>query len=193
LILVGNRRSSEASMTKLQEVAQDCRRHVARLAGAGREFSAGSFAERHKAGATDGMSELPGGITITTDIDRDLPRAQIVLAATNAVMPFIFARHLGRGALVCDVSRPVNITPDLQDSRPDLLIVNGGLVCAPQGSVLGDLEERDRPNVLPACAAETIVLAASRFHSRHLCGRLDVATISELGCLAERVGFAVAG
>jgi len=167
LILIGNPRSSEASMVKLREVAQDCRKHVARL------------------------FELPSGITITTEMDRHLPRAQIVLVATNSIMPFISARHLGRGTLVCDISRPLNTMPDLRESRPDLLIVNGGLVRAPQGSILGDLEERDRPSMLVACAAETMVLAASGFRSPNLCGRLDVSTISELGCLAERMGFAV--
>jgi predicted amino acid dehydrogenase len=191
LILVGNPRSSETSTLKLQQVAHDCREHVARLNGAPRDLFVDSAAESRHTGATDRRPQLPGGISITTDIDRDLPRAQIVLAATNAIMPFICARHLGRGALVCDISRPLNIMPDVASSRPDLIMVKGGLVRAPQGSLLGDLEEPDRPDVLVACAAETMVLALSRFRSRHLCGRLDVSTIGALGSMAERMGFAV--
>ena len=42
LILVGNPRNPEASLRKLQRVAKDCRRHVTRLAAAGREFPPGS-------------------------------------------------------------------------------------------------------------------------------------------------------
>jgi predicted amino acid dehydrogenase len=45
--------------------------------------------------------------------------------------------------------------------------------------------------VLVACAAETIILALSGHQSRHLCGRLDVATIEQIGALAERLGFSV--
>jgi acetylornithine/succinyldiaminopimelate/putrescine aminotransferase/predicted amino acid dehydrogenase len=192
LILLGNPRSSQASVMKLRGVAQKCRQHVVRLASSGREFSPGCFAQRHRAGAIDGVAELPGGIIVTTDIDHHLPTAGIVLAATNAVTPFITGRHLGRGTLVCDISRPLSIMADLQHSRPDLVLVNGGLMRAPHGSTLGDLEERDHPNVLVACAAEAMVLAASRFRSPNLCGQLDVSTIGELGCLAERMGFTVA-
>ena len=68
----------------------------------------------------------------------------------------------------------------------------GGLVQAPKNSLLGLLEERDRPNILMACAAETIILALSQYRSNHLCGRLDIATIEEMARLAGRMGFSVA-
>jgi predicted amino acid dehydrogenase len=50
-------------------------------------------------------------------------------------MPFIASQHLRHGALVCDVSRPFNIPPDLIAARPDLRLVSGGLVRAPKSSV----------------------------------------------------------
>jgi predicted amino acid dehydrogenase len=46
--------------------------------------------------------------------------------------------------------------------------------------------------VLLACAAETIILALSGFRSEHLCGRLDPATIEDLGKVAVKLGFAAA-
>jgi predicted amino acid dehydrogenase len=128
---------------------------------------------------------------ITTDIDRDLPRANVVLTATNAVMPFIGSQHLRHGALVCDVSRPFNIPPDLIAARPDLRLVSGGLVRAPKSSVLGHVEEPGQREVLMACAAETIVLALSGHQSRHFCGPLEIATIKDVGRLADTFGFSV--
>jgi acetylornithine/succinyldiaminopimelate/putrescine aminotransferase/predicted amino acid dehydrogenase len=195
LILIGNPRAAEASLGKLRGVAEDCRRHVALLAGAGRVFPPASLAARIVWGASDTAPacDTDAGMIITTDIDQHLPRADIVLTATNAVLPFIASRHLRSGALVCDVSRPFNIAPDLIDQRPDLRIASGGLVRAPQSSVLGHVEERDRPNVLMACAAETIVLALSGHQSSHLCGRLEIATVEEVGRLADSLGFSVLG
>jgi predicted amino acid dehydrogenase len=93
--------------------------------------------------------------------------------------------------MVCDVSRPLNLLPQLIAQRPDLRLVSGGLMRAPAGSVLGNVEERDRPDMLVACAAETIVLALSGHQSDHLRGRLDIATIEEIGRLAERLDFAI--
>jgi acetylornithine/succinyldiaminopimelate/putrescine aminotransferase/predicted amino acid dehydrogenase len=192
LILVGNPRSGEASMRKLSEIALDCKRHLAGLAAGGRRFPHGGLAARaFGTSPTDSDAVLPG-ITVTTDIDRDLPRAHVVLTATNAVVPFISAKHLREGALICDVSRPHNVAPNLVEQRPDLRLVSGGLVRAPAGSVLGHLEERERPNILLACAAETIILALSQYRAAQLCGRLNPTTIRDLGELAARSGFSVA-
>jgi len=190
LILVGNPRATETNVGRLRVVAEDCKRHVASLAAAGRRFSPGAFAER--LARRDAAAGADPAVTITTDIDQHLPRAHVVLTATNAVEPFISARHLRKGAMVCDVSRPFNVVPDLDSERPDLRMVDGGLVRAPEASVLGLLEEPDRRNTLLACAAETIVLALSGFRSEHLCGRLDPATIEELGKVAAKLGFSAA-
>jgi len=193
LILIGNPRAGEASIGKLRGVAEDCERHIASLAANGRSFAPGSFAERlirQKSLATTG--ENASGLTITTDLDQHLPTAQIVFAATNAVLPFIASRNLHKDAIVCDVSRPFNVAAEVPGERPDVRIVSGGLVRAPEESLLGFLEERDRPKILDACAAETMVVALSRYRSSHLCGRLDIATIHEVARLAERTGFSVA-
>jgi predicted amino acid dehydrogenase len=194
LILIGNPNAAEASLGKLRDVAQDCERHLGGLDRPGHNMPmlAHGRIERHelRAGQT---SDPQLGITITTDIDHCLPKAQVILAATNAVVPFVSSRHVGQGAIVCDVSRPFNITPGLSRQRPDIRLVGGGLVQAPDASTLGHLEELDRSHVMVACAAETIVLALSGFQSRNLCGQLDVATVDELGRLAEQLGFSVAG
>jgi predicted amino acid dehydrogenase len=99
---------------------------------------------------------------------------------------------LAKDAIVCDVSRPFNITSDLAQQRPDVRIVRGGLVQAPHDYMLGLAEETDRPNTLVACAAETMILALTGYRSDHLCGRLHVTTIEEVGRLAEGMGFSVA-
>jgi predicted amino acid dehydrogenase len=192
LILVGNPRNPEASLRKLRRVGKDCRQHVASLAAGGREFTPGSLAaEIASRQASENASELEARVTLTTDLDQQLPRAHIVLTATKAVLPFIAARHLREGALVCDVSRPFNVAPEVVRRRPDLRLVSGGLVKAPDSSILGYIEERGRPKVLMSCAAETIMLALSGYQSSHLCGRLEIKTIEDIGRQAETFGFSV--
>jgi acetylornithine/succinyldiaminopimelate/putrescine aminotransferase/predicted amino acid dehydrogenase len=191
LILIGNPRV-ETSVGRLQLVAEDCRRYVLSRAAAGHKLPPGGVAERLVSRPASAATDPGMGVTVTTDIERDLPRAHIVLTATSAVQPFISARHLRNGAMICDVSRPFNVTSGLRNERPDLQWVDGGLVRAPDRSVLGILEETDRRNVLVSCAAETIVLALSGFRSEHLCGRLDPGTIEELGRVAAGLGFTAA-
>ena len=93
--------------------------------------------------------------------------------------------------MICNVSRPFNIASDLAEEGRTSGFCLAALFTR-QNIPLGFLEERDRPNVLVACAAETIILALSQYRSRHLCGRLDVATIEELARFAEGLGFSVA-
>jgi predicted amino acid dehydrogenase len=190
LILVGNPRNPEASLRKLQRVAKDCRRHVARVAAAGREFSPGSLAAELAVLPDD--ADLESRITLTTDIDQHLPRAHVILTATKEVLPFIKSGHLRERAMVCDVSRPFNVAPEVIRRRKDVRLVGGGgLIKAPDSSVLGYIEESDRPKVLLSCAAETIMLALSGYQSKHLCGHLDTETIEKIGGQAENFGFSV--
>jgi predicted amino acid dehydrogenase len=192
LMLVGNPRNPEASVRKLRRVAGDCRRYVAALAAGGREFVPGTLAaEIVSRGEGAAKAELETRVTLTTDIDQHLPRAHIVLTATKAVLPFIASRHLRNGAMVCDVSRPFNVAPEVFRRRPDLKLVSGGLIKAPDSSALGYIEERDRQRVLMSCAAETIILSLSKYQSAHLCGRLEIDTITEIGREAQSSGFSV--
>jgi acetylornithine/succinyldiaminopimelate/putrescine aminotransferase/predicted amino acid dehydrogenase len=194
LVLVGNPRNPEASVRKLRRVALDCRRHVGALVAEGRTFAPGTLAGEMVEGRTyesASKDELESRIMLTTDIDQHLPRAHIVLTATKAVLPFIASKHLGKGALVCDVSRPFNVAPEVFRRRPDLHHVSGGLIKAPDTSELGYIEERDRAKVLMSCAAETIMLALSGYESRHLCGKLEIETIEEIGRHAQSFGFSV--
>ena len=134
LILIGNLQVADASVGRLRIVAQDRERHVRALAVTGRKFR--PTLRSGCCGAPLRRRMPTSGITVTTDIDQHLPRAHAVLTATNAVLPFISARHLRNGALVCDISRPFNVAPDLGEERRDVRMVDGGLVQAPEGSVL---------------------------------------------------------
>jgi hypothetical protein len=100
--------------------------------------------------------------------------------------------HLRERALVCDVSRPFNVAPEVIRRRKDVRLVGGGgLIKAPKSSVVGYVEESDRPHVLLSCAAETIMLALSGYQSKHRCGHLDIDTIEKIGWQAESFGFSV--
>src|SRR5262249_38899009 len=86
LILVGNPKAPESSLWRLREVADDCAQHVARLAADGRRFPPGSAAR----GLLDGVDPA-ALIEATTDLERRLPQADVVVAATSTTTTFIAA------------------------------------------------------------------------------------------------------
>jgi len=120
---------------KLRVVAQDCRRHVAFRAAAGGKFFPGTLAARIDRGRVSAPADA--GMTITT-ISRSISTGRTSCSRQpTPCCRSLRSRHLRGGALVCDVSRPFNIAPDLVEQRPDLRLVSGGLVQAPKSSVLG--------------------------------------------------------
>jgi acetylornithine/succinyldiaminopimelate/putrescine aminotransferase/predicted amino acid dehydrogenase len=193
LFLIGNPSAAMSSLARLREVAHDCERHINSPAVAGRTFPPGTVAARLAERGIAPQQNVETCLALTTNFEEHLSKAHIVFIATSAVLPIISAHHLRKGALVCDVSRPSNLAPGLTDARPDVRFVNSGQVRAPAASVLGLVEERNQPNVMGACAAETIVLALSDYAPKQLCGRLDVETIRELGRLTEKSGFSIVG
>ncbi len=92
------------------------------------------------------LAELAEGIEgtaelkCTTDADSGLREADIVIAVTSAVDTVVPAESLKRGAVVCDVARPRDVSKAVVKKRPDVLVIEGGAV-----EVIRELQPGARP------------------------------------------------
>lgn len=139
--------------------------------------------------------ELPIGTTvrISTDLDDVLPRADIIVTVTSAVDAVIEPRHLKPGAVVCDVSRPRDVSVRVARERDDVLVIEGGVVAVP-GAVDFHFSFGFPARTSYACMAETMILALEgRYESYSLGKELDLARVKEIGTLAAKHGFRLAG
>ena len=82
--------------------------------------------------------------------------ADLVILLTSAEDALLGSRHLKRGAVVLDDTQPRNTRPELLLERPDVRIVDGGLVSVPGGQRRGFIGLP--PGVAYACLAETLLL-----------------------------------
>ena len=140
-----------------------------------------------RAFATAGL-EAP--ITWTTDLAAALPVADLVFAATNSEAALIGADALKRGAVVCDVARPRNVSSKVAERRGDVLLFEGGLVELPEPVHFGPSPVCVRPGIVLACLGETILLALEGDDRDHSIGeRLDPAEAEYLRSLADKHGF----
>ena len=104
--------------------------------------------------------ELPTGTTvrISTELDAELPQADIIVTVTSAVDAVIEPHHLKPGAVVCDVARPRDVSIRVAQQRDDVLVVEGGVVSVP-----GEVDFRFNfgfpARTSYACMAETMMLA----------------------------------
>ena len=84
--------------------------------------------------------------------------ADVVVLLTSASDNLLQSQHLKSGAIVLDDTQPRNTSPALLAERPDIQLIDGGLVSVPH------LQFKQRSIALPkglsfACLAETMLLA----------------------------------
>ena len=104
---------------------------------------------------------------------------------------FITAESLKDGAIVCELSRPFNVSREVRTLRPDVLWIEGGLVRVPGEPDLGLDLGRGR-GIAYACMAETMLLALEHaYRDTSLGTELQVETVRALDALAEEHGFVV--
>jgi len=116
----------------------------------------------------------------------------VVVTVTSAGGGLIRPEHLKRGALVCDVSRPRDISREVAAAREDVLVIDGGLVRVP-GAVDFGFDYGPPPDMTFGCVAETMVLALEgRFEDYTLGKDLDLEQVREIDRLAAKHGFELA-
>ncbi len=140
-------------------------------------------------------AELHAGVTVrvSTDLDALLPLADIIVTVTAAVDAVIEPHHLKPGAVVCDVARPRDVSIRVAQQRDDVLIIEGGVVAVP-GEVDFHFNFGFPPKTSYACMAETMTLALEgRYESYSLGKELELDKVREIGRLAAKHGFKLAG
>jgi predicted amino acid dehydrogenase len=142
------------------------------------------------------VSERIGGraqVETSTDIERSLPAADIVVTVTSAMDTVIEPGFLKPGAVVCDVARPRDVSRRVSEQRPDVLVIEGGVVAVP-GAVDFGFNFGFPPRTAYACMAETMILALERRYENFSLGReIEVAKVKEIAQLAAKHGFKLAG
>jgi fatty aldehyde-generating acyl-ACP reductase len=127
-------------------------------------------------------------IETTTEIET-IRQADLVLTVTSAVGTIIDAHHLKTGAVVCDVSRPRDVSRQVVEERDDVLVIEGGMVEVP-GEVDFAFDFGFPPRMAYACMAETMTLALEGRYESYTVGRnITIEQVIEIERLAEKHGF----
>ncbi len=203
LYLIGNPFNQEHSRRRLMKVTAEIYQYLNQL-----EISDGGsivdFVKRHplvpdvtasleayQEFAEKVINESP--IVYTVELERYLPLADIIVTATSQVNSLINAEMLKLGAIVCDVARPPDVSLEVKEARPDVLVIDGGIVAVPGSPALG-WDFGFEAGIAYACMSETMMLALEHQY-RHFSLGIDInmETISYIRKLAAKHGFKLAG
>ncbi|MDI9638800.1 hypothetical protein QPK87_18635 [Kamptonema cortianum] len=136
-------------------------------------------------------AEIPGSIP-TTELSA-IANADLVLTVTSSDAALIMPEHLKSGSVVCDVARPRDVSIRVAKERPDVLVIEGGVVSVP-GNVEFGLNFGFPPKTAYACMSETMILALEQRLENFTLGKdVSVSQVEEIQSLAAKHGFKVAG
>lgn len=143
--------------------------------------------------ATSIRAVAPGLNVRTTNDLLKVREADLVVLLTSSADSVLRSEHLKEGAIVLDDTQPRNTSPTLLIERPDVLLIDGGLVSVP-GLNLGvnlDLP----PGCAYACLAETALLALEGHTGHFSIGNPTLEQAEYVAHLAEKhrqFGFTLA-
>lgn len=129
----------------------------------------------------------------TTDIAR-IRDADLVVSVTSSDAALILPEHLKTGSVICDVARPRDVSVRVGRERPDVLVIEGGVVSVP-GDVKFNFDFGFPERTAYACMSETMMLALEDGPPKSLTLGKDVSVeqVDETRRLAEKHGFKVSG
>lgn len=124
--------------------------------------------------------------------DTELPKADVVVTATSSVSDLVTPDNVKFGAVICDLSRPANVSREIKSRRPDVLVIDGGVVEIWKRPDLG-WHFGFAQGLCYACMAETMLLALEG-HLEHtsIGNSLNMETLDLLRNLAGKHGFRLA-
>lgn len=131
-------------------------------------------------------------VVISSDMSQ-LHEAHLIITVTSAVETIIEAKHLREGAIICDVARPRDISRQVAEQRPDILVIEGGMVKVP-GSVDFGFNFGFPPKMAYACMAETMTLALEQKYESYTLGKdIKLSQVVTIDRIAEKHGFRLGG
>lgn len=132
-----------------------------------------------------------GAVLLSTEVS-DIREAEVVVTVTSAGGNLVRPEYLRRGAVVCDVSRPRDVSRQVAQARDDVLIFDGGLVRVP-GAVDFGFAYGPPPELTFGCVAETMALTfEGRFEDFSLGKNLQLAQVEMIDAWATKHGFCLA-
>ncbi len=153
----------------------------------GRSFAKTWLVGRDIARTEAVAATIPGSIA-SIDLE-DLRNADAVVTVTSAGGAIVEPHHLKSGSVICDVSRPRDVSIKVAKDRPDVLVIEGGIVKVP-GPVDFHFDFGFPKGTAYACMSETMMLALeNRLESFTLGKDVSVEQVDETRQMALKHGF----
>lgn len=129
-------------------------------------------------------------ITITHQV-RDVKEADIIVTVTNAPEAVIEPDDVKVGAILIDDAQPSDLSPELIKNRNDVIIIEAGVIKAPNIKVGTNFRLANRDETY-CCLGEVMSLAAFDWEGEYAPQDINPEIIYKIAKMASELGFKIA-
>jgi fatty aldehyde-generating acyl-ACP reductase len=132
-------------------------------------------------------------VKITSNLKAALREADVVITLNSVLEAPLEPEDLKTGAVVCDVARSRDVSRKVVEKRKDVLVIEGGVIDVP-GKPEFNFNFGVPLGKCFACMAEVMILALEKRYESYSLGReITIGQVEEMGRLAQKHGFKLAG
>ncbi len=132
-------------------------------------------------------------VSITTNIEEELRGADVIVSCTSSGGGILKPSAFKPGCVICDVAVPHDVCREVAQLRPDVMVIEGGVIEAP-GDARFNFDFGFPEGICLACMAETMILTLEgRFEDFSIGRGLQIEKVEEISRLAKKHGFKLAG
>ncbi|MBI4118864.1 MAG: hypothetical protein HY452_01215 [Parcubacteria group bacterium] len=117
--------------------------------------------------------------------------ADIIITATNAPEAVLKSEDIKTGAIIIDDAQPSDISPEVIESRKDIIIIEAGVITAGNVKTGTNFRLANKDEIY-CCLGEVISIAASSWNGNYSAGDISLETINEIAVIADKIGFKLA-
>lgn len=116
-----------------------------------------------------------------------LKEADLVIVTTTASGAIIYPEHLKQNVIVYDTTQPQNVSQDVIKKRPDVLLINGGLIKIVD--LKSEFINKLSKEGIYSCLVETILLSLEHRKENFSLGKVELDRVSEIYDLMKKYNF----
>ncbi len=132
-------------------------------------------------------------VTVERDANNCVGECDLVITATSARRKIVDIEKVKSGCVICDTSRPFDISKEDAMKRPDVMVIAAGEVLLPGANLELNCDLGLKEKRIYACLAETALLALEGRHECFSLGRdLCFFKVKEIDYLSRKHGLKLA-
>ena len=115
----------------------------------------------------------------------------MIITVTNAPEAVIKSEDVKPGAIIIDDAQPSDISPELIKTRNDVIIIEAGVIAAPNIKVGTNFRLANKDETY-CCLGEVMSIAASEWISEYEAGNITTDVVYKISQIAHKIGFRLA-